>query len=189
MIRPPPPKQRPRIPYQTIFIPDKIDSVYLDDLPIDAKIINYEETSFIFSPYIYHIELNHGHFNWIIKRRFNQFRQLHNQIRLFYTKLAIPLPTQNSRQNRKILERMGEIEWPKFPVLPEMFYIGDGISRRIVSEFFFRIIFLNSFFLPNCRKFLKIIFVFCLVIHCFVIILHCKHFWQSAHIHLSMNLD
>ncbi|OTF74092.1 phospholipase D1-like protein [Euroglyphus maynei] len=121
----------PRIPYQTIFVPDQLDSVYLGNLPIEAKIINYEETSFIFSPYIYHIELNHGHFNWIIKRRFNQFRQLHNQIRMFYTKLAIPLPTQNSRQNRKILERFGEIEWPKFPFLPEMFYIGDGISRRI----------------------------------------------------------
>ncbi|KPM08103.1 phospholipase D1-like protein [Sarcoptes scabiei] len=118
-----------RIPYTKIFDPDH--NIFLDDLPIEAKIINYEETKFLLSPYIYHIELNHGNFNWIIKRRFHQFRQLHNQIWLHYTKLIIPLPTQHSRQNRKLLEEIGEIEWPKFPVLPETFLIAEGISKRI----------------------------------------------------------
>nr|XP_027194709.1 phospholipase D1-like isoform X2 [Dermatophagoides pteronyssinus] len=149
----------PRIPYRTIFKPDSINNIYLGNLPIEAKIINYEETSFIFSPYIYHIELNHGHFNWIIKRRFNQFRQLHNQIRMFYTKLAIPLPTENSRQNRKILERFGEIEWPKFPFLPEMFYIADGISRRIkILEDYLRFLLGLSLFRhhPSLLQFLSI---------------------------------
>ena len=133
--------------YMAIYQPNT--SFNLCDVPIEAKIINYEETRVLFSPYIYHIELNHGNFSWIIKRRYNHFRQLHNQIWIFYTKLTIPFPTNNSRENRKVLEKIGEIEFPKFPMLPETFVLADGISKRIVSVFFylnFTVHFINFYF-------------------------------------------
>lgn len=118
--------------YKRIFTPTT--TYNLCDVPIEAKIINYEETHLLLSPYVYHIELNHGNFCWIIKRRHNQFRHLYNQIWIFYTKLSFPFPTNNSRENRKVLGKIGEIEFPKFPLLPETFVLAEGISRRIVSN-------------------------------------------------------
>ena len=124
------------IPYTTIFKPD--NEFYLNDVPIVAKIINYEENRSVLSlsQYLYHIELRHGNFSWIIKRRYNNFRHLHNQIWLFYTTLTLPLPTQNSRENRKVLAKIGDIEFPKFPMIPETIFLNQSISKRIVSVFF-----------------------------------------------------
>lgn len=119
------------IPYTAIFSP--VSDCFLRDVPIEAKIVHHEESRSVLSlsQYLYHIELKHGNFTWIIKRRHNNFRSLHQQIWLFYTTLTLPLPTHNNRENRKVLAKIGDIEFPKFPMIPETIFIHQVIGKRI----------------------------------------------------------
>lgn len=127
--------KQPTIPYTSIFKHTSSAEYFLAEVPIEAKIFNYEDCRSVLSlsQYLYHIELRHGPFSWIIKRRYAQFRALHSQIWLFYQTLTLPLPTQNNRENRKVLAKMGDIDFPKFPMIPETIFINQSVSKRIVS--------------------------------------------------------
>lgn len=129
------------IPYTAIFGYEHgtdLNPTGLSTARLEARIIDYErEKSLVptLSPIIYHIELRYGQFKWTIRRRYNHYRHLHNQIWLFYTRLNLPLPSTSTstKQTRKALAEFGDVEFPKFPHLPEMF-AHDSMSQRMVKK-------------------------------------------------------
>lgn len=48
---------------------------------------------FIFN-FRYVLQLQHGPYQWVVKRRYKHFLHLHQQLRIFKASLAIPLPTK-----------------------------------------------------------------------------------------------
>lgn len=127
------------IPYTAIFGYEHgadLNPTGLSTARLEARIIDFEREKSIvrtLSPIIYHIELKYGQFKWTIRRRYNHYRHLHNQIWLFYTRLNLPLPSTSSstKQTRKALAEFGDVEFPKFPHLPEMF-AHDSMAQRMV---------------------------------------------------------
>lgn len=45
-------------------------------------------------PAVFRIELKHGQFTWIVKRKEKHFMELHRELRTYKTFLKIPLPTR-----------------------------------------------------------------------------------------------
>lgn len=120
------------LPYTTVYDPDYEFSLN-DSIPITARIVDYEFHKNLVSPYVYNVELCYGEYKWYVRRKYHHYLHLHNQIWLYKTKMALPLPTENSRENRRMLNKYGEIEFPHFPMMPETILMQDKISNRIVS--------------------------------------------------------
>lgn len=55
-------------------------------------------------PYRYTIELTHGPFKWMIKRRYKHFMSLHQQLSFFRTSLNIPFPSRAHKEKRITLK-------------------------------------------------------------------------------------
>ena len=70
---------------------------------------NYEFTTNCFE-HRYIIHLKHGEFEWTIKRRYKQFRQLHEQLILFKARLRIPYPTKRYNNYLRVRSMYLQIE-------------------------------------------------------------------------------
>lgn len=105
-----------QIPYKTVFAaPTKFKSydrsVFIPNVHIHVDITNYERslTSHLLNPILYTIQLTHGSFIWTIKKRYKDFAQLHNQLRIFRTSLIIPLPTKAHKEIRSSFRKQHKI--------------------------------------------------------------------------------
>lgn len=47
-------------------------------------------------PAVFKIELKHGNFTWIVKRKEKHFMELHRELLRYKTLMRIPLPTRRS---------------------------------------------------------------------------------------------
>lgn len=45
-------------------------------------------------PAVYKIELKHGEFTWLVKRKEKHFLDLHRELRTYKTFMRLPLPTR-----------------------------------------------------------------------------------------------
>uniref|UniRef100_A0A8C1U6J0 Phospholipase n=1 Tax=Cyprinus carpio TaxID=7962 RepID=A0A8C1U6J0_CYPCA len=82
--------------------------VFLTALPITAKILEVERfTSISRSPSrMFKIEMRHGNFTWLIKRKEKHFMELHRELRTYKTFLRIPLPSRRHTINRNLERNM-----------------------------------------------------------------------------------
>uniref|UniRef100_A0A8C1WPJ7 phospholipase D n=1 Tax=Cyprinus carpio TaxID=7962 RepID=A0A8C1WPJ7_CYPCA len=72
--------------------------VFLTALPITAKILEVERfTSSL--PAVFKIEMRHGNFTWLIKRKEKHFMELHRELRTYKTFLRIPLPSRRQLED------------------------------------------------------------------------------------------
>uniref|UniRef100_A0A8D0CJ97 Phospholipase n=1 Tax=Scleropages formosus TaxID=113540 RepID=A0A8D0CJ97_SCLFO len=67
-------------------------TVYLATLPIAAKIMEVERFTCAL-PAVFRIELRHGNFTWIVKRKEKHFLELHRELLRYKAFLRIPLPS------------------------------------------------------------------------------------------------
>uniref|UniRef100_A0A9J7YXQ6 Phospholipase n=1 Tax=Cyprinus carpio carpio TaxID=630221 RepID=A0A9J7YXQ6_CYPCA len=89
--------------YKTIGFKEPGAHVFLTALPITAKILEVERFTSVRSPTP--IEMRHGNFTWLIKRKEKHFMELHRELRTYKTFLRIPLPSQRRHTINRNLER------------------------------------------------------------------------------------
>ncbi|KTF75177.1 hypothetical protein cypCar_00040306 [Cyprinus carpio] len=104
--------------YKTIGFKEPGAHVFLTALPITAKILEVERFTSAQDrfnvtsqrsvskslPAVFKIEMRHGNFTWLIKRKEKHFMELHRELRTYKTFLRIPLP---SRREGIVLKRSG----------------------------------------------------------------------------------
>ncbi|XP_070504074.1 phospholipase D1-like isoform X4 [Chironomus tepperi] len=95
------------LPYNYIYsVPIKFNSfdrkIFIPGTQIHVSITNYERsmTTHLLNPILYTIQLQHGSFIWTIKKRYKDFVNLHNSLRMFRTSLNFPLPSRTHREIR-----------------------------------------------------------------------------------------
>lgn len=156
------------VPYETIYNhPVKFHSydrkIFIPATQIHVAITDYERsmTAHLFNPILYTIQLTHGSFIWTIKKRYKDFANLHNQLRIFRTSLNFPLPSRTHREIRSSFRNNHKISistisnsntnvstsaasnkqkrktkkkkgsLPRFPKRPDTLISGDQIPTRI----------------------------------------------------------
>ncbi|KAM7345990.1 phospholipase D isoform 3-T4 [Cochliomyia hominivorax] len=99
------------IPFTRIYAPSiKFNSfqrkVFMPGIEIQVRFIDTERsvTTHLLNPNLYTIELTHGPFTWIIKRRYKHFSTLHQQLSLFRTSLNIPFPMRSHKEKRATIK-------------------------------------------------------------------------------------
>ncbi|XP_056869683.1 phospholipase D1 isoform X2 [Takifugu flavidus] len=87
-------------------------------------------TSLLSLPAVYKIEMRHGEFTWLVKRKEKHFIDLHKELRTYKTFMKLPLPTRSHT-----VKRQTRNEERQMPVLPrggeeELNREGQVSSRR-----------------------------------------------------------
>ncbi|XP_026062471.1 phospholipase D1a [Carassius auratus] len=125
--------------YRTVGFKETEAQVYLTAVPITAKILEVERFTraldrFNMSknrtvskamPAMFKIELKHGNFTWIVKRKEKHFMELHRELLRYKTLMRIPLPTRSHTERRKSINRS---EVRQMPALPRGG--GDELARE-----------------------------------------------------------
>uniref|UniRef100_A0A8W7P8G3 Phospholipase n=2 Tax=Anopheles coluzzii TaxID=1518534 RepID=A0A8W7P8G3_ANOCL len=149
------------IPYSYVYnTPVKFDSmrrhIFIPGLEIIVEIIDYERslTSHVLNPNLYTVKLTHGPFSWTIQKRYNHFRNLHQQLTTYRASLHIPFPTKSHKERRdsfrnmhtvhqataspamqqklgKPLKKIKKSALPRFPLKPDSLVSFDAIPQRI----------------------------------------------------------
>ncbi|KAJ8409628.1 hypothetical protein AAFF_G00230290 [Aldrovandia affinis] len=125
--------------YKTIGFKETEARVYLDAIPITAKIMDVErfnsaQDRFNITnqrsvskalPAVFKIEMKHGNFTWLVKRKEKHFLELHRELLRYKTFLRIPLPSRSHTVRRKSV-RKSEVR--AMPNLPRG--AGDELARE-----------------------------------------------------------
>uniref|UniRef100_A0A665WIJ9 Phospholipase n=1 Tax=Echeneis naucrates TaxID=173247 RepID=A0A665WIJ9_ECHNA len=78
--------------YATVGFKESSAKVYLPTVPITARIMEVERFTTSL-PAVFKIELKHGEFTWLVKRKEKHFIELHRELRTYKTLMRIPLPS------------------------------------------------------------------------------------------------
>uniref|UniRef100_A0A8C1G122 phospholipase D n=1 Tax=Cyprinus carpio TaxID=7962 RepID=A0A8C1G122_CYPCA len=98
--------------YRTVGFKETEAEVYLTAAPITAKILDVER--FTSAP-VFKIELKHGNFTWIVKRKEKHFMELHRELLRYKTLMRIPLPTRSHTERRKSIKKSEVRQMPPLP--------------------------------------------------------------------------
>ncbi|KAM9777402.1 phospholipase D1a [Neosynchiropus ocellatus] len=115
--------------YHTVGFKEASAKVYLPTVPITARILEVEryntaQDRFNQSqqrsvnksmPAVFKIELTHGDFTWVVKRKEKHFLELHKELRTYKTLMRIPLPTRSHTVRRKTVRKSEVREMPNLP--------------------------------------------------------------------------
>lgn len=132
-------KEKSIIPFKTIF---KASGAYasskrqfwLPGTDVKIKITGYERQELkILNPNLYSIQVNHGEHEWVVRRRYKHFRQLHDALVLFRTRYNMPLPRSGkAKEHKKTLKRQWRAhESVKMPLTPEALISEENIPYRM----------------------------------------------------------
>uniref|UniRef100_A0A7N6B314 phospholipase D n=1 Tax=Anabas testudineus TaxID=64144 RepID=A0A7N6B314_ANATE len=78
--------------YDTVGFKEDDARVYLPTVAITARILEVERFTASL-PAVFRIELKHGEFTWVIKRKEKHFLELHRELRTYKAFMRIPLPS------------------------------------------------------------------------------------------------
>lgn len=111
---------------------DPMQCMLIPGCVINLKITDVErnQATHMLNPNLYVIQLQHGDYEWVIKRRYKHFQHLHQQLRLFRTALSIPLPTKRHKARRKSCRTAEKRRLPRFPRRPDALLPHDQVQRR-----------------------------------------------------------
>ncbi|XP_003962430.2 phospholipase D1a [Takifugu rubripes] len=115
--------------YATVGFKEASAKVYLPTVPITARILEMErfttaQDRFNLShhrsvnkslPAVFKIELKHGEFTWLIKRKEKHFMELHRELRTYKTFIRIPLPSRSHTVRRRTVRKSEVTEMPSLP--------------------------------------------------------------------------
>uniref|UniRef100_A0AAR2LWL9 Phospholipase n=1 Tax=Pygocentrus nattereri TaxID=42514 RepID=A0AAR2LWL9_PYGNA len=95
--------------YSTVGFKETDAQVFLRSTPITAKILEVER--FIRAmPVVFRIEMRHGNFTWVVKRKEKHFVELHRELLRYKTFMRIPLPSRRSDTSTHSDEHMEFID-------------------------------------------------------------------------------
>ncbi|KAJ8279282.1 hypothetical protein COCON_G00063480 [Conger conger] len=127
------PNQDQRIPFSAIYrttgFKEVSARVYLSSFPITAKILEVERFTSAQDrfnvttqrsvskalPAMFKIEMKHGNFTWIVKRKEKHFMELHRELLRYKTFLRIPLPSRSHSVRRQTIRRNEARQMPNLP--------------------------------------------------------------------------
>ncbi|XP_062325197.1 phospholipase D1a isoform X2 [Osmerus eperlanus] len=115
--------------YETVGFKEASARIYLPTLPITARILEVErftanQDRFNISqnrsvnkslPAVFRIELRHGEFSWVVKRKEKHFLELHRELLRYKTLMRIPLPSRSHTVRRKSVRKSEVREMPSLP--------------------------------------------------------------------------
>nr|XP_046268840.1 phospholipase D1a [Scatophagus argus]XP_046268841.1 phospholipase D1a [Scatophagus argus] len=115
--------------YATVGFKEANAKVYMPTVPITARILEVErfttaQDRFNLShhrsvnkslPAVFKIELKHGEFTWLVKRKEKHFMELHRELRTYKTFMRIPLPTRSHTVRRRTVRKSEVREMPSLP--------------------------------------------------------------------------
>uniref|UniRef100_A0A674DR02 Phospholipase n=1 Tax=Salmo trutta TaxID=8032 RepID=A0A674DR02_SALTR len=78
--------------YHTVGFKESEARVYLPTVPITAKILEVERFN-TSQPAVFKIELRHGEFSWVVKRKEKHFMDLHRELVRYKMFMKVPLPS------------------------------------------------------------------------------------------------
>ncbi|KAL6105361.1 phospholipase D1a [Pungitius pungitius] len=124
--------------YATVGFKEAEAKVYLPTVPITARIQEVErfttaQDRFNQShqrsvnkslPAVFKIELKHGEFTWVVKRKEKHFMELHRELRTYKTFMRIPLPSRSHTVRRRTVRKSEVREMPSLPR-----GVGDELVR------------------------------------------------------------
>ncbi|CAB3220831.1 unnamed protein product [Arctia plantaginis] len=159
--------QEKSVPFRAIHNPPiKFNSVhrkvFIPGVEIKVRFIENERsvTTHLLNPNLYTISLQHGEFNWTIKKRYKHVLYLHQQLTLYRASLDIPFPTKTHKTRRASFKNTVNTEekaervalqalprsnskrregrprkrkgaLPRFPKRPEVMVTYEGIQLRM----------------------------------------------------------
>ncbi|CAL8400159.1 unnamed protein product [Arctogadus glacialis] len=114
--------------YNTVGFKEAEARVYLSS-PITAKILEVErftsaQDRFNLTtqrsvnksmPAVFKIELKHGEFTWLVKKKEKHFMDLHRELKTYKTFMRIPLPTRSHTIKRQSVRRTEASQIPSLP--------------------------------------------------------------------------
>uniref|UniRef100_A0A665WIF5 Phospholipase n=1 Tax=Echeneis naucrates TaxID=173247 RepID=A0A665WIF5_ECHNA len=94
--------------YATVGFKESSAKVYLPTVPITARIMEVERFTTVRRtlPAVFKIELKHGEFTWLVKRKEKHFIELHRELRTYKTLMRIPLPSRRLKQLEDYLNKL-----------------------------------------------------------------------------------
>ncbi|XP_065114500.1 phospholipase D1 isoform X1 [Paramisgurnus dabryanus] len=115
--------------YKTRGFKESGARVFIPAVPITAKILEVERFTSAQDrfnvtkqrsvskvvPAVFKIEMKHGNFTWLIKRKEKHFMELHRELRTYKTFMRIPLPTRSHAERRQTVKRDHERHMPSLP--------------------------------------------------------------------------
>ncbi|KAM8880948.1 LOW QUALITY PROTEIN: phospholipase D1-like [Synchiropus picturatus] len=114
--------------YQTVGFKESSAKVFLSS-PITARILEVERFTSAQDrfnvttqrsvsksmPAVFKIELRHGEFSWLVKRKEKNFLDLHRELRTYKTFMRLPLPTRSHTIKRQSAARHEARQMPSLP--------------------------------------------------------------------------
>lgn len=155
------------VPFSSVHKPPiKFNSVhrkvFIPGVEIKVRLVENERsvTTHLLNPNLYTISLQHGDFNWTIKKRYKHILYLHQQLTLYRASLDIPFPTKTHKTRRASFKNTVDTEekaekvalqaiprsnskrregrprkrkgaLPRFPKKPEVMITYEGIQLRM----------------------------------------------------------
>ncbi|KAM3860602.1 phospholipase D1-like [Diretmus argenteus] len=127
-----------KVIYNTVGFKESEAKVFLSS-PITAKILEVERFTSAQDrfnvttqrsvnksmPAVFKMELKHGEFTWLVKRKEKHFHELHRELRTYKTFMRLPLPSRSHTVKRQTVRR-GEVT--PMPNLPRG--RGDELGRE-----------------------------------------------------------
>ncbi|CAL1290284.1 unnamed protein product [Larinioides sclopetarius] len=100
--------------------------------PLNVRIVDVERhpATHMLNPNLYVLELQHGPYQWTIKKRYKHFQHLHQQLSLFRAGLSIPIPTKRHKARRKSCRKVDRRRLPRFPKRPDALLTSEKIPVR-----------------------------------------------------------
>uniref|UniRef100_A0A8D3CMU9 Phospholipase n=1 Tax=Scophthalmus maximus TaxID=52904 RepID=A0A8D3CMU9_SCOMX len=98
--------------HRTVGFKQPEAEVYLSS-PITAKILEVER--FTSLPAVFKIEMKHGEFTWLVKRKEKHFMELHKELRTYKTFMRLPLPSRSHTIKRNTAARSEVTPIPNLP--------------------------------------------------------------------------
>ncbi|XP_072234497.1 phospholipase D1 isoform X2 [Leuresthes tenuis] len=129
--------------YHTVGFKEAQAKVFLSS-PITAKVLEVERFTSAQDrfnvttqrsvnksmPAVYKIELKHGEFTWLVKKKEKHFMELHREMRTYKTFMRLPLPTRSHTVKRKTVTRSEVREMPNLPRGGEDMGRDEQVSSR-----------------------------------------------------------
>ncbi|KAF3845206.1 hypothetical protein F7725_008369 [Dissostichus mawsoni] len=115
--------------YATVGFKETNAKVYLPTVPITARILEVERFTAAQDPInrshqrsvnkslpaVFKIELKHGEFTWVVKRKEKHFMELHKELQTYKTLMRIPLPSRSHTVRRRTVRKSEVREMPSLP--------------------------------------------------------------------------
>lgn len=115
--------------YATVGFKETNARVYLPTVPITVRILEVERFTTAQErfnpshhrsvnksmPAVFNIELKHGEFTWVVKKKEKHFMELHRELRTYKTFMRIPLPSRSHTVRRRTVRKSEVREMPSLP--------------------------------------------------------------------------